>query len=115
MSDDVLLSGMMIGIPAAIFWLLVFLPKRAAVPLSIVALAVALYLVWVNVTDSPNPGQVDLGPYLRSIMALAWLAGPLMALIFLLIGRRSWRWRLVCFAVGFPLAYGLIELYRLFD
>ncbi len=61
MRNDDLLLGVIIGIPTAIFWILVFLPKRAAVPLSLVALAVTLYLVWINVTDSPNPGQVDLG------------------------------------------------------
>jgi hypothetical protein len=114
LTGEVQFLGIVIGIPAAIFWLLALLPRRAAVSLSIVAIAVTLYAVWVNVTDRPNPNYVDLGPFFRSIMALAALAGPLMALIFHLIGRRSWRWRLTCFAAGFPLGYGLIVLYKLF-
>jgi hypothetical protein len=50
----------------------------------------------------------------RSFVAMVALAGPLMALIFHLIGRRSWRWRLASFAAGFPLGYGLIVLHNLF-
>jgi nitroreductase len=109
MSDYVLLSGMMIGVPTAIFWLLAFPPRRAAVPLSIVAIAVTLYAVWVSVTDKPSIGHL-----IGATMALAALVGPLMALVYHVIGRRSWRWRLACFAAGFPLGYGLIKLYDLF-
>ena len=113
MSDDLKFIGLLIGLPVVLFWLLALLPRRAAVPLAIMAIAVTLYAVLVNITDKPQPNQVDLGPYLRSITALAALAGPLMALIFHLIGRRSWRWRLACFAAGFLLGYGLIRLYML--
>jgi hypothetical protein len=115
MSNDLKFIGLLIGVSVVLFWLLVLLPRKAAVPLSILAIFVTFYAIWVNVTDKGQPNQVDLGPYLRSIAALLALAGPVMALIFHLIGRRLWRWRLACFAAGFPLGYGLVWLYRQID
>ncbi len=110
-SEQLQFWGLFIGAPVIAYLLLSLLPRKAGIPLSLLAIALTLYALWVNVTDTPNSNYVDLGPYMRSVWALATLAGPLMALVFHLIGRRSWRWRLACFIAGFPLGFGLTNLY----
>jgi hypothetical protein len=110
MSADVQFFAILIGIPVVAYWVLALLPGRAGMPLSVVAIAVAAYAYWINVTDEPTPNSFDLGPRLRALVAMAALAGPLMALAFHLFGRRSWRWRMACFAAGFPLGFGLMDV-----
>jgi hypothetical protein len=114
MRSDFLFPTLVIGTPVVLFWLLALLPRRAGGLLSLVAIALLVYAAWFALNDPPKPNQLDLGPSLRVLMALAALAGPLMALAFHLIGRRSWRWRMACFAAGFPLGHALIRLQQLF-